>query len=478
MRHHRRHESSPGKVGLAEIVGMDRYAIERPEDYVTPHGPLRANCSGPRSIWIPRPWSEIDFASPRHDKAGGWLIVPHSSGESPIPTSNRRVFMSAFSEHARRHNGKPDMLDCGSDGVYVTIRLYLRCEEIRESFGSLCDYPLLDESDESELERDRETESWNDDGRDDFRREIREYVGYRLSARGINTDAADAAIDALTDGQLDALYSHLCATTNVNGGAACAYEGDEHSPTFFCDRVVWGHEGGRWRDAIDRDAWDGYVPGLTADGKVDYHAGDVATWEPIVDDVNPTCPRCGKENYAVDPIKVRAWSHGENGQYHGTSPERADPNVWDHACEEYGCDVPPVGLLADRWLAWVAARVLSSWDIGEGANVTRELRYLSATCAARGDKRTAVALRGHDPDDCAHGARAQSTSRRVYRTALRAIVSGDAPSPNDAVEPAYLRTKSVCCIVDGTACCEHGDRSWCVRLSSDSHAWCPVHGDR
>lgn len=416
--------------------------------------------------------------------AGRWFMVSElSDGDDLLYKSNRRVFEDTYSE------GEGSWWKYARHGSIVIRTLaYRNYSDLRDTIDSLSDYPLIDDSDHSDLECEEEREQWESDGRDDTRREMRDYINARFEERGITHDKsgkdADEIVEAITDDQIDALYSSLCQSTNWNGGGTVLFEDGN---AVFSDEVIWGTNGARWK-GIDRNAWDGLIPVIKEDGKIDYdhtnyENGGIGSWVAALD-LDPWCPRCHKIHVS----------------------DRSDTNVlsdvWECPCTDPGCDVPilshgdettlpgvDIAPPVNRELAELASYLLRSWDVGMMHDTSREYSFneesrkrpwekISKLCEAQGDMRSAVALRMRNPDECDRLMLANKC-RNVVRGVLRGIIKGELPRPS-AVEPAYMQGKPVCCIVSGDYCCEHGKSAveCCMCQTSDSKAECPVHGTR
>lgn len=444
-----------------------------------PHSAYRANSEWEETPMRGFPETNIRYGRWTEDSdEGTWFLcdaLSYSdySGTKPTFESNVRV----FSENYACGEGKWWVRAIGGhDTTAILIRTlaYRNCEEIRELIDGLSDYPVIDDSDMSELEMDREQEGWEDYGCDDFKRALVSYLEKRFSDRGVTCDDsgkdADTIVDALTDAQVWALYMQRCQDTNINGGATCLWEGESH-PHFFCNEMAFGHDAS-YREEFGRDPWDGLVPMLDASGKVSYHAGEIAGWIPVCD-WKPSCPRCGKVQDQSATVLI------------------ATASLWDAPCDDLGCDVPEANASADPTLFKLAAFILRSWDVGmqkpynhlfecNPSNVGDAFDRLATACETKGDTYAAVALHFHDPEDPMRLMLAGKT-RRVVRGVLREIVRGEAPKPRDCKRYPYEAGKPVCCLVYGSSCCAHREKSewdrkrtWCVR--SNVRGSCTICG--
>lgn len=415
----------------------------------------------------------VSYGRWTEDDQGTWFLceaLSYSdySGTKPTNESNARVFADDFS----RGEGKWWVwADGGHDTTAILIRTlaYRNSSEIRDLIDGLADYPILDEDDETELEMEREMEGWEDYGRDDFKRSLVSYLEKRFADRGVETDldgrAPDEIVDSLTDDQLGGLYMHRCQETNINGGSTCLWEGESH-PHFFANEMAFGSDSSYHKE-FGRDPWDGYVPSLNSEGKIDYHTGEIAGWEPICG-FSPSCPRCGKVgpeiNGDTDPLPL---------------------SLFEAPCAEYGCDVPPQGENADPAMAEIAAYILRSWDVTriEGYNhlyhrdaidIGPAFDRLASACEAKADRYAALALHFRR-NERFPGLMLSGEIRKVTRGVLREIVSGHRPHPS-AIAGDDMGVKPICCVVYGSSCCAHGEsrqrdldagrKPFCIRVNT------------
>jgi len=115
-----------------------------------------------------------------------WGDYSGSTGER----SNYRVFLAEFGssgwvwEHLGSH---------GYHSLYVHRAFYDGCEALREMCAKLSEYPILDESDMSDLEREIEEESWGAYGRSDWSRALEKRAG-ELGLE-LPEDLSDSALD-------------------------------------------------------------------------------------------------------------------------------------------------------------------------------------------------------------------------------------------------------------------------------------------
>lgn len=227
--------------------------------------------------------------------------------------------------------------------IAIRTLAYRNSTDVRKALDALADYPLLDDSDHSDLEHEDEQENWESWARSDFRRELVRVLASELSARGVEGDASDL-IEAVSDVQVDALFWSLC-------------QQEESHPE---------HSGGEVNfPLVDMaDAWDGLVPSLGEDGKPGYHTGDIATWEPVVVGVVPECVRCSCD---CPREKDDSYTHG----------------LWYADCGNAVCDIPVVGESPEAKLAFEAL-------LGDEGS----LAVLQDAIEGKGDTGLAHALRG------------------------------------------------------------------------------------
>lgn len=227
-------------------------------------------------------------------------LIPHTLGKTILAISNRATIIADCAED--------EILDCGNDGILARKS----SEKAMGWIESLEGYPVADESDFSEREWTAEREAWDGYGRDDMRREMVKYLEKRLQwldrERPMSDKCEQDIIDALTDDQVDALY--YARVQEVCGGESVTWEEDYDGShgVFNIEGAVWGAMSYEQRksNTWNPKAWDGLVPALDGTGKVEYTAGDITAWEPIVE-VKPKCLRCGETcNYTTPGT----WTHG------------------------------------------------------------------------------------------------------------------------------------------------------------------------
>ena len=119
-----------------------------------------------------------------------------SSGS--VEVSNHRVFLE-------RYKDVPNVYDVyGGYGTFaVGIRLDSITDDMLEDFRALADYPLLDEDDHSEVEREAEDEAWKSWARHDFIRELEKTF-----------PDLEEIIDQMPEDKLDALFYELMERAN------------------------------------------------------------------------------------------------------------------------------------------------------------------------------------------------------------------------------------------------------------------------
>jgi hypothetical protein len=152
-----------------------------------------------------------EYGSVWPERDGKWLISDYLCTGDYVDSysrSNARVFAREFAA------GEGTWWRWARGSIAIRTLAYRNSREVRETLDDLADYPLLDESDHSELEMEDEQEGWESWGRSDFRRELVRVVEAHLSNRELTHDAngfdADEIIDRISDEQVDALFYELC----------------------------------------------------------------------------------------------------------------------------------------------------------------------------------------------------------------------------------------------------------------------------
>lgn len=141
-------------------------------------------------------WSD----SPIGDRTWPITLFPYSSGSdysgSTVEQSNYRVLID--DAHVMRRS----VIVEGGYSTFGVAYIGAPTRRIREICAALDGYPLLDESDHSELESEIEQEQWQEWGRADFAREIESELGLALQ----ECDLPD--VDKLLDGTWHSFSEH------------------------------------------------------------------------------------------------------------------------------------------------------------------------------------------------------------------------------------------------------------------------------
>lgn len=184
-------------------------------------------------------WSE------RPTERATWPITlfPHASGSdysgSTVDQSNYRTL--ADDAHVMRRS----VLVEGGYSTFGIAFIGAPTRRIREICGALDAYPLLDESDHSELETEIEEREWQEWGRSDFKREI-------ADAFDLDLDALDERLGKREDGSsvLDRVIDetwYAFASQHGDGGKTCEAPDSCH---FYIDHAI------QWlRKERDLGAW-------------------------------------------------------------------------------------------------------------------------------------------------------------------------------------------------------------------------------
>ena len=162
------------------------------------------------------------------DPSGDLMFVPYTtysdySGDT-VDRSNCDVFME-------RYGNNPNVWEVY--GGYRTRAMVIHRrvyddpqteeeEEIKECIDGLSDYPLIDEEYHSNLEFEMEGEAWNDYGRHDLRRALKEADIY-----------TDEELDNISDEILDRMWYAICEKEAIY----TIFE-DAVSPYFDIDKVI------------------------------------------------------------------------------------------------------------------------------------------------------------------------------------------------------------------------------------------------
>ena len=127
---------------------------------------------------------------------------------SEIERSNHRVMREQFPWLVHVHGSH------GSEGLGYLGKRENQNPTLLEALDALADYPILDESDCSELEMDMESEAWSDYGRADFLDELAKHLDAMHPEREHDRDA----IDLYFGDDVYTLWHDGCDAYNVNGG--------------------------------------------------------------------------------------------------------------------------------------------------------------------------------------------------------------------------------------------------------------------
>lgn len=116
-----------------------------------------------------------------------------------VEVSNHRVFLEQFKD-------SPNMYDVYGDyGTFaVAIRLDSITDEMVEVLNALEDYPVIDEEDLSEVEREAEEETWSNCYRSDFERALTK-----------SFPDMEETIESMTTAQIDSLFYEVQDRTNT-----------------------------------------------------------------------------------------------------------------------------------------------------------------------------------------------------------------------------------------------------------------------
>jgi hypothetical protein len=105
------------------------------------------------------------------DALNGDRSRPGGYDAPTVQRSNERVFRADFA-------GALEKADGDADGVALDLRFVT--DEMLETIEALQDYPILDESDHSELEHEAQQEAWECWGASDWRRQVASLLADRL----------------------------------------------------------------------------------------------------------------------------------------------------------------------------------------------------------------------------------------------------------------------------------------------------------
>jgi len=208
----------------------------------------------PSHCQIVRPWEPTRYSRTDHrevdgtyghwydDKDGRWFLPEWLSGSDYSGTLLEHANLRAFKEAFPSGEGKWWVEIYGGHGTFaVLVRTlaYRNCEEVREFFDSLEDYPCADDSLLSELECEAESEAWEQYGEKDFIKATKQKLREGLAT---DIDDYDDAIDAVCDdvvtsGEWWETWRELWDRFNVNGGTGYVNEQGD-SIYFYIDEAV------------------------------------------------------------------------------------------------------------------------------------------------------------------------------------------------------------------------------------------------
>lgn len=182
------------------------------------------------------------------------------SGNALVGESNFRVMQESY----------PWLVEIyGSHGYRALAYLGKRenqSDELIEAIDSLASYPILDESDHSELELEKESEAWESDGARNFRRALAPILD-ALDTRACTTVACTGSCmtcddngripferdaDLISDDDLYELWRDGCDSYNVNGGSGYVNEQGD-SIHFYIREWIEGYEREPMRVPYGRD---------------------------------------------------------------------------------------------------------------------------------------------------------------------------------------------------------------------------------
>jgi hypothetical protein len=111
------------------------------------------------------------------------------SNTTLVEKSNYRVLLAACEAADQDEDEVPDdcrpffvTLSSGHDSNSIAVHIERTPDSIVEMLEGLSNYPVLDDSDHSELEQEAQEEAWNDWARDDYRRELEKTFTSQLEA--------------------------------------------------------------------------------------------------------------------------------------------------------------------------------------------------------------------------------------------------------------------------------------------------------
>lgn len=157
-----------------------------------------------------------------------------------LERSNLRVMRERFPHLVHVTGGH------GSEMLGYLGSLDEQSDDLKEAIESLDNYPILDESDESELEMEMEMDAWADWGRGDFTKELVELLdaldpGYEHDADDLDDRIKSARVPRIYHGgtweDVDDVWREGCEAFNVNGGSGMTIEcgGNVH---FYIDHWI------------------------------------------------------------------------------------------------------------------------------------------------------------------------------------------------------------------------------------------------
>lgn len=136
-------------------------------------------------------------------------------------------------------------------GNAVLVRTFLITQAQRDALEGLESYPILDESDHSDLEQAYEVEDWKDYGRHDFERAL----VARVDAR--DREHAQDIVDAAEQAKIDSLYWDWCSAVESYA------EHESNGTSFNVESLIKAVTNPKqtWYYA-DAPRWDGSISGL------------------------------------------------------------------------------------------------------------------------------------------------------------------------------------------------------------------------
>lgn len=186
-------------------------------------------------------------------------IIEYATGSdysgSLVERSNFRVLQRDFPWLVEIYGGH------GTQGLAYLGRRENQNDALIEAIDSLADYPLLDESDHSELECETEDEAWSDYGESDFVCALNEYLDeidpdyeHEVTDETIKACALPRRHYPDCLDSVWALWREGVDAFNVNGGSGCANEQGD-SIHFYIDE---------WIDSATKPVYPGWSDSFKA----------------------------------------------------------------------------------------------------------------------------------------------------------------------------------------------------------------------